>query len=560
MLLVVAVVCAPYLVPQRQRSAAGNVIEVSSFGAVPNDGVNDATAINNAIASAGAGDTVHFSTGTYDLAAEVITKSNLTLQGSGSTTILRRTGTATTPLLGVENVSNVELTAFVLDGNNSTRAQNGIYAATANNINLHDLTVRNLAIKTGFGPHGILFANDVTNSFVQNNTFSNIGTQSVWGAGVRVAWRSNNVQVTGNTVTNTGRGGILCDDNSTDLVIRNNTVTGSGQNNGTGLGIEIFGGCDRAIVENNNIDHWLSVDSSNNLAVRNNVISDHTGVYKYTGLELVDAHDDVFTDNLIDGGQQIGISISGPQPKQRVYWGHNTLRAASTWGIQIQGETGGASDMVFAKNTFEQTIRSSPNTLYAPQGHGVRFNGDAWNIVFQDNDIKNNLGEGVQLQGGNLHDLSFVDNRITGNALAAAENLGVNGLLWSNNTVSGNGVDNQLVSTKNAPAAWRLSASESLAAPDIMVGDLVHITFGSQEKQQTFEHVLWDFGDGIPSTELDAAHVYWTPGDYRVTRIGWDAAGQSWVDEAVVTVVPEPTMMWWGVSLAAISLRRRRRS
>jgi len=70
---------------------------------------------------------------------------------------------------------------------------------------------------------------------IQNNTFSNLGTQSTWGAGVRVAHNSNNVQVLGNTVTNTGRGGILCDNDSTDLVIRNNTVTGSGQNNGTGL-------------------------------------------------------------------------------------------------------------------------------------------------------------------------------------------------------------------------------------------------------------------------------------------------------------------------------------
>src|SRR5206468_10574563 len=120
----------------------------------------------------------------------------------------RRSGTPSTPLLGITNVANVELTAFTLDGNNNTRATNGINASAASNLNLHDLAVKNLAIKSGFAPHGILFESNVTNSVVQNNSFSNIGTQSVWGAGIRIAQGSSNNQILGNTIANTGRGGI----------------------------------------------------------------------------------------------------------------------------------------------------------------------------------------------------------------------------------------------------------------------------------------------------------------------------------------------------------------
>ena len=63
-------------------------------------------------------------------------------------------------------------------------------------------------------------------------------------------------QVLGNVIRNTGRGGIF-GAQSTDLVIRHNRVTGSG---GPGLGIEIWGGCPRSLIEDNTVDHWISVD------------------------------------------------------------------------------------------------------------------------------------------------------------------------------------------------------------------------------------------------------------------------------------------------------------
>ena len=347
-----------------------------------------------------------------------------------------------TPLLGLSSVSNVDVGNLAFDGNNSKTPTQGIYATGSTNLDLHDLAVKNLGItsRNEFGPHGIFFDTNVTHSIIQNDTLTNLGTAGNWGAGIRLGQGSSFNQEFSNTISTTGRGGILCDDNSTDLTIKGNTVTGSG---GTGLGIELQDGCDRAVIEDNHIDHWLSIDNSSGLAVRRNVISDTSGVYKYTGLELVDAHDDIFTDNTVNGGQQLGISISGPNPKTRIFWARNTIKSASTWGIQIQGETGLATEQYFYKNSFQLTLANNPNTLYAPEGHGVRFNGDANHIVFDANLIDSNQGEGVQLQGGDLSAITFKNNTITNNGGAAVENDGVTNLVWTNNTVSGNGDNTQ---------------------------------------------------------------------------------------------------------------------
>lgn len=514
---------------------AGVILDVTSFGAVPNDGNDDAAAINNAIQSAAAGDVVYVPGGTFDISTKVNVKSNMALLGGGSSSVLRYVGSSNNQMLGLANVSNVNVGFLTFDGNNNLRATQGIYATASSNLNLHDLTVKNLSIKTGFAPHGIFFDGAVTNSIIQNSLLTNIGTASAWGAGIRLGNGSSFNQVLNNTIINTGRGGILCDNDSTDLLIKNNTVSGSG---GTGLGIELFSGCDRSVVEDNRIDHWLSVDESHYVAVRRNVISDKSGVHKYAGLELVDASDNVFSDNVIDGGQKLGISISGPAPKQRVMWARNVIKTASTWGVQIQGETGKAIKQYFYKNSFQETIRSGPNTLYAPQGHGVRFNGNVDNIVFDSNEISANQGRGVQISGSGLSSIAFVNNTITGNVEQGVTTSGtVTNLEWSNNTVTGNGSNTQPAGGGDATAA-PIRISSITARP----GEVVQFSFApiAPPPGTSFIEALWDFGEGIPSTQLSPTHAFSAAGSYLVTVVAWDAQGRGAVAELMVDVVPLP--------------------
>jgi hypothetical protein len=91
--------CVPRLIPfllflgMATTSAAG-VINVTSWGARPNDSVDDSIAIQNAINAAPDNSTIYFPKGTYLVSNVSINhRSGLTLTGDGSTlTILRHHG------------------------------------------------------------------------------------------------------------------------------------------------------------------------------------------------------------------------------------------------------------------------------------------------------------------------------------------------------------------------------------------------------------------------------------------------------------------------------------
>ena len=165
---------------------AADTIDVSAFGAFPNDGIDDTAAINNAINSAAPGDTISIPAGLFNISNKIVAKSNITLTGvDAASTTLRWSGTAAVPLLTLQNVSNVNVGNLTLDGNNSKSPTQGIYATTSSNLDLHDLAVKNLAItaKTGFSPHGIYFDTNVTSSIIQNDTLTNLGTARDVGSG-----------------------------------------------------------------------------------------------------------------------------------------------------------------------------------------------------------------------------------------------------------------------------------------------------------------------------------------------------------------------------------------
>ena len=177
-------------------------------------------------------------------------------------------------MIGIFGLANVTVTSLTLDGNGSAAVKDGILAGSSSGLRLENLIIRNFG-NAPEGPRGIRFDPDVTDSVISGNRIENIGTGSAWGAGIRLSWRSSRNQVTDNIIANTGRGGIFCDNDATDNMILRNTVTGSG---GEKLGIEVWSGCHRALIEDNLIDHWLSLDGSNYCAVRRNTVSDKNGI------------------------------------------------------------------------------------------------------------------------------------------------------------------------------------------------------------------------------------------------------------------------------------------
>lgn len=524
-----------------QASGAARVISVIDHGALGNDGNDDAAGIQAAISAASAGDTVLIPGGIYQVSRAVVAKSGVKIKGeSKSDTIIEFSGVEGFAMIDLSNVSNVEMTEFTLDGKMKNLA-NGIFATNGVGHEIHSISIKNLRYD-GFGPHGILFDGNkdwkksVSHSLLSGNEFSNIGVDSEWGAAIRFSNGASHNHAVGNTIKDTGRGGILANNGATDLIISGNIISGIGIS-AEGLSIEIHTQCDRAIIEDNVVEHWISLDKTSGSAVRRNMVgSDKVGDWKYAGLELAGGSNNIFTENKVDRGAKIGISVSIDYPKEYVFWGRNSINGMADWGVQLQGDSIGLSYQYFHKNLFLNTYRNHAQSSHENQGHGFRVNGNSRHITMEENVIQGNEGVGVEFSGEGIDQFSFIRNLIVGNRHGAVTTYPGNDLLWVGNNVSGNKSDAVPLSAGFKRSAIPFAGFES----PVTVGVNEELSFSnssfSNNPGGSIAHVLWDLGQGLPSTQASPIHVYTKPGTYLVTLIVWDEKGRAGRKEKLISV------------------------
>ena len=264
---------------------------------------DNSVALATALIQSVSGDTVTIPAGQFALSQSLALKSGVSIAGAGidHTTLLAAFKTAQ-PLIVGSGVSEIEMQGLTLDGRGSGNVTQGIELTKSSSLNMHDLLIANLpgSDRPGksLGPHAIFCTSAVKRSAFTAIVCKSIGAGREWGGGIRLSWKSSGNRIRNCTIADTGRGGIFCNDGSTDNVITDNTVTGSG---GVGLGIEVQN-CDRSLIERNKIDHWLSVDNSSLTAVRDNTISAKDKTYKLCGIEIVDSHDVAVSGNTVDSG------------------------------------------------------------------------------------------------------------------------------------------------------------------------------------------------------------------------------------------------------------------
>ena len=488
----------------------------------------DSAAIARAIAASKSGDTVLLPAGTYTISATIAPQDGTRLLGAGQgKTLLRFAGDKPLTMIDLTGrMEGVEIAGLTLDALENPNAERAIMGYNSRNLRIHHVTIRNTAPKNGnpaihFSGDNPTFAHGVSDSTIADCTFENIGVASGWGCGVRFSWGSSRNSVLRCTIRNTGRGGVLTDNRSNDLVIRGNTITGSG---GEGLGIEVWNYCDRCVIEDNHLDHWLSIGGSDWCAARRNVISDKTGAIKAIGIEVIGSYC-IVTDNLVDDGQAIGISVSNINAKDCVYYADNIVRRCTQWGAQFQGETTGTSRNYLYRCAFNETTAGRGNPPYpGADGNGFRINGDMTHSVLEECEARDNARDGLQLGGGNVDFLSFIKCRIVGNKGPACEGPGAyTALEWVDCTVQGNG-SNALPPAKPFPTPP--PSAEMLAPASATVGNPVALLCKSDAASEVGSVVLWDFGDGIPVTGRSVKHIYDRPGKYDVAMILWDKAGR----------------------------------
>jgi hypothetical protein len=499
----------------------------------------DSPSLAAAIQQAQPGETVRLPAGTFELTEPVRPRSGIKLLGAGQDET-RLISKAARPgvLISLTDCEDVELAHMTLDGQNNPLLQQGISGSNARRLWLHHLTIRNLKART-WGPHAILFSGNnptmeggVTDSRITDCQIENIGLDAEYGGGIRLAWGSARNQVLDNVIHNTGRGGIF-GDHSPELIVRRNRVTGSG---GVGLGIELWGGCPRSLIEDNVVDHWLSVDQGPRVAVRRNRIGTDDGSVKFIGIEII-ARDVVVTDNEVRNGCLIGLSVSNRPVKNNVYWGHNTIQGYLQFGAQLQGETGGIAHHYFHDCIFEDGVRGDPRARYPrDSGHGFRINGACRGLVFENCAFRNNGGYGVQLGGKDVDALRFVQCDITGNRQAAVSGPAqFQALEFVDCRIRGNQND-RLPENRPFPAAPPVAQIRLPAS--IRAGEPAGFACASRANDDAIVERLWDFGEGLPETSTQPRHTYSQPGTYRVTLIVWDKNDQGSRAETTIQVLP----------------------
>ena len=540
------------LAPMLALAAPAFGVNVVDFGATPDDGRDDSAAFARAVNAAGDGGRIDVPAGAFDLTTGLDLGDGQTLAGAGrDATTLRRLGTRSAELVRVSGRAGVTVTALTLDGRSgdgtlNPAATQGVLAENSTRLTVAGVRVTNLVKGDAFGPAGVYASTRVTDSTFTGNEFTHIGAASDFGAGLRFDDHSDRNTVAGNVIRDTGRGGILFKA-STDATIRDNVVTGSGMGTPDALGIEVFGGSHRAVVEGNAVDHWISVDNSHTVAVRRNTVhdADRPGYVALAGLELAGAsHDAVFADNVVAGGSHIGWSVSNVGARDRVLFARNAVDDARTFGVQIQadgpangenGEDGEAGDganrrFMIVGNRVTNTRSDAP--IFGPPGAS---------------------GDGLRLNaaGGPIRDLRIEGNTIAGNAGPAFGLLGdVSALDVASLDVSGNVVrDNRDDAVPDGVPGDGPSARLTIA-PAGPTDD------GPADGGFTFavefldaggsalvpDAVLWDFGDGPPETGPAArSHAYARPGTYAVTVVGWDAAGRAAVASSPVASPSPPS-------------------
>jgi parallel beta-helix repeat protein len=504
---------------------------VTQFGAVPNGSTDDTSYINATIAAAQPGDTVYFPAGVYDISNSINAKAGVALLGAAvdSTSIKYIAGAgANGTMINLGSQSNVQVSNLTLNGNNDSYLSTGISAggspvAPVSNEYIHNIAVTNYANANYPGAGVWLWG--VSGSTVSNNQMSN-GNTGTGLTGCSGCLQANNV------VANCMFG---VNDNSgmNDTVI-NNTISIINQPS-EGLAAMGVGGTN-LLVQGNVMNHWITSGLLLNCAIRNNVITATDGSGTWAGIEMAGgANSDIFSGNVIIGGQIGGFTETNNGFRQQLYYANNVVRG-------MAGGTNGGSGLIVGAGNQDGDSKQEyfyANTFAANTAAGISIGGCQM-FDFDSNVFSGNVGVGIAAGGTSptTDMLRFVNNTITNNGGGAISSLQLSNLYFdSSNTVSGNGGSGNSTPTTTGTFYNNMPTVSIVGTATASVGSLV--TFSSLFNDPggySAANYLWDLGGGLPVTTSTASFTYSQTGTYDVGLVVWDSLGRAAHEQLVLTV------------------------
>jgi hypothetical protein len=269
-----------------------STINVSNYGAIPNDGVNDLLAIQTALNASRAGDTILFSGGTFNLSNFSLQQRNSNGFGMifpGDRTYLGQNGATLSgsdsrgPLVYLQSYSG----SSHVPTNNVTISHlnfvgGGIYIDSSSGFNDHivlDYNTFNLTTTNGDTRQGLTFTSGLSNARITNNYFTGYnGGFGIYG------YNYNTLTIANNEFVNV-QAGMHIDAfyNSGNLLVEQNYVTGA-----KGMGMEFQSTATNLVFQDNWFEHpnlssnfstnnnsfaySLILDKSSNIIIRRNVV------------------------------------------------------------------------------------------------------------------------------------------------------------------------------------------------------------------------------------------------------------------------------------------------
>jgi len=238
------------------------------------------------------GGIVFIKSGIYILNNYIIIRSNVWLVGSGESTVLKRSATATFTLAMIYNenfgqangVENVAIMSLVLDGNKdeNTTGIHGIQIYGGKRITIRDVIVRNTTLE------GIIIGGGDSDYLTEQAIIENCKVENLIDKDLFHVRNAKNVLVYGNVGIGPGDFGVEVE-YSTQVAVENNIFLDVGSET-----TSTFGG-------------GVLVKASNNVVVRGNIIYPNSlGIEAYT----ISGREGEIYDIVIEGNMLIGKSTS----------------------------------------------------------------------------------------------------------------------------------------------------------------------------------------------------------------------------------------------------------
>ncbi|MES3024573.1 MAG: CARDB domain-containing protein [Pseudomonadota bacterium] len=348
-----------------------NYRSIAEFGAVANDGADDTTALNNAIAAvkasggASAGvwipvGTFHFNTGSpgpgYNgQGTRIYLDSGVSLKGSGIWwSVLEGAFAGIYTKGGNVTIADLKINSYDLirdDANGVSGIEGNLSNSTVRNVWIEHAKVGVWATQS-FSQAGI-----VNNATITGNRFRNI-----WADGLNLHYGTSNSVVSNNSIRNTGDDGMAMWSDTflnTGNTFEFNTV----QLPGLANGIAIYGGKDNTVKSNLIVD---TIDNGAGISFGTNFNPPSlTGTLNITGNMLIRTgsyhHDYMYNVGAIWG---LWLNSSGLLNNPTITVSNNQIQDSTYSGIFIEEPSTGAA-MIFSGNqitnagTYGVEVRAS---------------------------------------------------------------------------------------------------------------------------------------------------------------------------------------------------------